>query len=258
MYFGTVFPLVILFILTPPAVPGMTGKSCRRGTLFQARPGYDMLSICVLVKDKHAMRLFINRGNVFALHGKEYKQEEEPVMAISKPNLTSTALAVVMGISLASVAVTSSAAGKGKGPRESLDVQTTCSLSGSMFNIDVRVTNVSGDTVIPVTMDSYSIKPMYKNRRTKGKSSFEYFEPSDWDGTDVVIVDVEPISHTVNLCEAVGLDENVAGINAMTTVTYVTGEESRTIKNSCSDDPATELVAEPEGFDIDYATLCPK
>lgn len=188
-------------------------------------------------------------------------------MTKSKFNLTTT-LAVALGLSLALLTAPVSA-GK-KGPRASVSVATTCALNGTRTRLDVTVNvrdKTSGDAVAVV--DAWAIDAVYKNRGTRGNTT----TPFDGDSSSAVNITVGEgvmIERSFDLCAALvatpPLPTDLRAISANTSVTYGKEDDgadgvtdTRTIMNSCSDDPETEDVIEPAGIKVNYdelATAC--
>ena len=181
-------------------------------------------------------------------------------MTKSKFNLTTT-LAVALGLSLALLTAPVSA-GK-KGPRASVSVATTCALNGTSLDVTVNVRNkTSGDAVAVV--DAWAIVAVYKNRGNRGNTTTPF--DGDSSAENITVGEGATIERSFDLCASLGaLPTDLRAISANTSVTYGKDDgadgvtDTRTIMNSCSDDPETEDVIEPAGIKVNYdelATAC--
>lgn len=177
----------------------------------------------------------------------------------SKSNLVLLALAITVGLS-----ITTSVNAAKKGPRASVKSTTVCELDGTTLNVKINITNnTSGDAIAMI--DAYSITPSYKSLSIKGKTTTAIPGLGDASGTNIVVNNGVTISHSYSLCDSIlSLPTDLRSITAESSVSYGKDDgasgvtDVRTIINSCSDDPTTEVV-EPAGIKINYdelATAC--
>lgn len=183
-------------------------------------------------------------------------------MAKLKSNLT-TVIAVTTALSLASYAMPASAGGK-KGPRASVAALTTCAVNGTSLDVTVNVTDkTSGDAI--AVIDAYSITPVYKSLSQKGNQTMQIDGLVDSSDTNVPVNSGVTISKSYQLCDVLAdIPTDLRAVGADVSVTYGKDDgaggvaDTRTIINSCSDDPATE-EDEQATLKINYdelATAC--
>ena len=172
---------------------------------------------------------------------------EDYNMNIFKPTQTAHLL-VALGLSLALIAAPASAAKKG--PRASLSAATVCELDGADLNVTIRLTDkTSGSGEALLT--SYDINGLAKTVPGKWVDDRDTFATKSSVFTPAT--DVRSHTESFNLC---GLDlDSVKGLNASASISYrlnggAINDETRTITNMCSDDPATIDLVEPAGIKL--------
>ncbi len=138
---------------------------------------------------------------------------------------------LITGTAIASLALLLAAgsayAGPGKGPKKELSVgfvENACTLESSgMLTVETTVTDDSGDTVIPLVVDSITVQPMIK---FKGNRWYSFGSGSE-SSTE------NPNTEMFNLCAA---GFNGTAVNAEVTVVI----DGLTYVSRCDDDPSTE------------------
>jgi hypothetical protein len=170
------------------------------------------------------------------------------------------ALTVTLGLSLTLITAPVSAAKKG--PRASVSVATTCALNGTTLDVTVNVRDKTSGSAIAV-VDDWTIDAVYKNRSNRGNVTTRF--DGDASAVDMPVGDGLTIERSFDLCDSLGdLPADLRALSANTSVRYGKDDgvggvaDTRTIMNSCSDDPATEDV-EPSGIKVNYdelATAC--
>lgn len=182
---------------------------------------------------------------------------------MAKSNLKlNTALAITMGLSLA-CSLPASAGGK-KGPRASVAALTTCAVNGTSLDVTVNVTDKTSGGASAV-IDGYIITPVYKSHFVKGNTTTQIDGLGDSSDANIPVNGGVTISKSYQLCDVLGaIPTDLRAVGADVSVTYGKDDgadgvaDTRTIVNSCSDDPATE-EDEQATLKINYdelATAC--
>ncbi|MDH5179466.1 MAG: hypothetical protein OEY07_07350 [Gammaproteobacteria bacterium] len=150
------------------------------------------------------------------------------------------------------------------GPRAGVNVQTTCALTNGNLDVTVNVTDKTSGSAVAV-VDAYSISPAYKSQADKGNTTTAIPGMAVGSDTNMLVNSGLTIKHSVDLCEALSvLPTDLRAVNADVAVSFGADDgaggvaDVRTIVNSCSDDPTTEVI-EPSGIRVNYdelATAC--